>query len=149
MSGPDTGGFMFASVRSVAKLCTNCGDVRRGPHIQPTFAAACAGFIARSFCLGMPQIGGERSEGFDEGAHRILTAGAFPGCDQKVTPSRLARSAAEPATALRVCSISQGRAVRSMHNLLGGVRRLRAALRDFVVEVLNDRFWDGCGRDSR
>jgi len=55
---------MFASVRSVAKLCTNCGDVRRGPHIQRTFAAACAGFIARSFCLGMPQIGGEWSEGW-------------------------------------------------------------------------------------
>jgi len=59
-SGPDTGGFMFASVRSVAKLCTNCSDVRRGPDIQPTFAAASAELIVRSLCLaGMPQTGGE------------------------------------------------------------------------------------------
>jgi hypothetical protein len=34
-----------------------------------------------------------------------------------------------------------------MNHFLGGVRRLRAALRDFVAEVLNDRFWDSCGRD--
>jgi hypothetical protein len=36
-----------------------------------------------------------------------------------------------------------------MNHFLGGVRRLRAAMRDFIVEVLNDRFWDGCGRDIR
>jgi hypothetical protein len=36
-----------------------------------------------------------------------------------------------------------------MNYFLGGVRRLRAAMRDFIVEVLNDRFWDGCGRDTR
>jgi hypothetical protein len=43
----------------------------------------------------------------------------------------------------------KGREVRSMNHFLGGVRRLRAAMRDFIVEVLNDRFWDGCGRDYR
>ena len=43
----------------------------------------------------------------------------------------------------------EGREVRCMNHFLGGVRRLRAAVRDFVVEVLNDRFWDGCGRDFR
>ena len=36
-----------------------------------------------------------------------------------------------------------------MNYFLGGVRRLRAAMRDFIAEVLNDRFWDGGGRDIR
>jgi hypothetical protein len=49
----------------------------------------------------------------------------------------------------RLLDISKGREVRSMNHFLGGVRRLRAAMRDFIVEVLNDRFWEGCGRDSR
>jgi hypothetical protein len=48
----------------------------------------------------------------------------------------------------RLLDIFRGE-VRSMNHFLGGVRRLRAAMRDFIVEVLNDRFWEGCGRDSR
>jgi hypothetical protein len=34
-----------------------------------------------------------------------------------------------------------------MIHLLGGLRRLVAAARDSFLEVFDDRFWEGCGRD--